>query len=969
MAKKLISLFVAAMMLLAVVPSAAFARVAEEPRPAAVIDTVEITGFTPPVWGEHPDCEVEVPSGAHYSITDTYWYIYYSNGVNGFLFPTEYFNANNSTVSQVFNVTPEEGYTMANDVTVTINGDPALVDYVAWRSDGYLYVTTVDYHMVEPGSDAPNVLHAANVDGFVEPVPGMTCAEFIAGLTVPEGANYTISAVEVDDMTDGGTVGEDIVLEAGREYQVSVTLTPIGDYIFWYDTVLTANGGDLPISSEQSGVTSDTEALIVTEVMTCAEPPHLIDTVEIYGFTPPVWGAAPDNDVSIPADAHYSLTEVGWYIYYPDGANGYMPEDALFNTDGSIVSQSYRFVPEEGYSFASNVTLLIDGSSEYAGTTNWWSDFGILAASSISFHINEPAPLPGLDEALNKEGGTIHFESAGEYPWIVVEEDGRIFAQSGNAGVASSTSVLTANVTVEAGDQISFDFKAWGEGTGTYWDHCDFYVGETRVLYYGAYDNDWENFTYTFETAGDYTLTWSYTKDSSVNKPGDFFAIDDVEITEAAAPELIPIHEVYINGFEDPVPGDLPADHRHLTIPDGANYSFYDQQEPMCWFNSDGYEIDTAFVEGEYYSEGGMVMANEGYYFAADCVFYLDGTTENTSSESWVDYGEYPTLAMGLHTPVLCGGGSTEPIIVDTIYVNDIEIPPFAGEAADDHLTVSIPDGEPYTLQYIRWFDEDNIAAFHDNFIEGGHYSVNISVGLPEGYQFAEIVTVYINGQDDLLSEYTYNYGDSFSFYTIPFECVAGGEPPANIITEAYIDGFTVPVWNEHPDFELSVPAGAHYTIGYVAWTAFDTELNFIDLTADDLFNDAGLQYYIEIHLVPEEGWDFTDDCVVYINGGEDLVDFGFLEEGEFWVASVNFSVEDPGGEPTPVTHGDVDLNGTVQVADAILALRYQMGLIGLTDEQLEQAEVNGKEGISIADSILILRYAMGIIDHFPIED
>ena len=163
MAKKLISLFVAAMMLLAVVPSAAFARVAEEPRPAAVIDTVEITGFTPPVWGEHPDCEVEVPSGAHYSITDTYWYIYYSNGVNGFLFPTEYFNANNSTVSQVFNVTPEEGYTMANDVTVTINGDPALVDYVAWRSDGYLYVTTVDYHMVEPGSDAPNVLHAANV--------------------------------------------------------------------------------------------------------------------------------------------------------------------------------------------------------------------------------------------------------------------------------------------------------------------------------------------------------------------------------------------------------------------------------------------------------------------------------------------------------------------------------------------------------------------------------------------------------------------------------------------------------------------------------------------------------------------------------------------------------------------------------------------------------------------------------------
>ena len=69
-----------------------------------------------------------------------------------------------------------------------------------------------------------------------------------------------------------------------------------------------------------------------------------------------------------------------------------------------------------------------------------------------------------------------------------------------------------------------------------------------------------------------------------------------------------------------------------------------------------------------------------------------------------------------------------------------------------------------------------------------------------------------------------------------------------------------------------------------------------------------------------------------------------------------------------PGIHGDVDLNGTVEVTDAILALRYQMGLVELTDEQLAQAEVTGDGQVTLADAILILRYAMGLIDHFPIE-
>ena len=148
------------------------------------------------------------------------------------------------------------------------------------------------------------------------------------------------------------------------------------------------------------------------------------------------------------------------------------------------------------------------------------------------------APDPELSNALNVTGGEIEFASAGEYPWYTVNNNGRFYAVSGNAGNASTTSVLTATVEAAAGDIVQFDFMAWGEGSSTYWDECAFFVDNTQVLSLGAYDNDWESFAYEL-TAGTHTLKWSYTKDSSVNPDGDFFAVDNVYVGAAVGVEQI----------------------------------------------------------------------------------------------------------------------------------------------------------------------------------------------------------------------------------------------------------------------------------------------------------------------------------------------------------------------------------------------------------------------------------------------
>ncbi|MGN0809082.1 MAG: dockerin type I domain-containing protein [Christensenellales bacterium] len=58
---------------------------------------------------------------------------------------------------------------------------------------------------------------------------------------------------------------------------------------------------------------------------------------------------------------------------------------------------------------------------------------------------------------------------------------------------------------------------------------------------------------------------------------------------------------------------------------------------------------------------------------------------------------------------------------------------------------------------------------------------------------------------------------------------------------------------------------------------------------------------------------------------------------------------------------GDVNMDGSVNINDAVLVMRYSMGVADLSAEQIALADINGDASVNTGDAVVIMRIAMGI--------
>lgn len=202
----------------------------------------------------------------------------------------------------------------------------------------------------------------------------------------------------------------------------------------------------------------------------------------------------------------------------------------------------------------------------------------------------------------------------------------------------------------------------------------------------------------------------------------------------------------------------------------------------------------------------------------------------------------------------------------------------------------------------------------------------------------------------------------------IPFGILAEAVEPADEeipITEVYIEGLRPPVAGETPETScnLYVEERQNYVLVYQYW--HDNTLGS-DIFDEQVPFDPNHQYSAGCMIAPDEGYYLADDCVYYFNGDPALVDqlIPSYFEGCLFVQSVAMDCV----SGSSVIPGDVNLDGEATVSDALLALRFSMGLIELTDEQLEAADVNGNGECDMSDALLILRFGMGLLEGFPTD-
>ena len=263
------------------------------------------------------------------------------------------------------------------------------------------------------------------------------------------------------------------------------------------------------------------------------------------------------NEVG-PESAILSWTEVGtsesWYIYYretdtpayveynniqvtenPYTLTGLMPYTSYEafvipscgveddDPNNILMSNIINFTTLEPCPTPQNVavTNITDSQATVA-----WSDYNEAYQVQLGSLSDNTETL--LNESFDNGFNDDNWSIDPTYPWTVV--DGHL--QSGNAGVASSTSSISLSMDLDGPGIVEFDAECRGEGTSTYWDHCDFFIDNERVFYHGAdlTNAGWNHYNFNV-TTGYHTFTWSYTKDSSTNPTGDYFAIDNVVVS------------------------------------------------------------------------------------------------------------------------------------------------------------------------------------------------------------------------------------------------------------------------------------------------------------------------------------------------------------------------------------------------------------------------------------------------------
>lgn len=332
---------------------------------------------------------------------------------------------------------------------------------------------------------------------------------------------------------------------------------------------------------------------------------------------------------------------------------------------------------------------------------------------------------------------------------------------------------------------------------------------------------------------------------------------------------------------------------------------------------------------------------------------YLDG--ERCSYLPYYD-GDTPSTKLVYLT-------ETYPMLFDMeIEEIDVEItPPYANEHPS--YTVNIASGqfsqvygddayneywlggridhfEYYVRDGVSWYDNTagKVVYETDTFIAGHEYTVHIDVQAYPDYEFhvdkwdGSLVTGAINGQEAEIGGFDVDrfvHGVSATF-------VCEGEAPTYSIS-----GTIQSTGSETDDITVEI-------------------LRDIDDSLMRSQTVTGTEAFYEFSNIP------SGDYILRVSKADHYTEKYTIHVDSFSVVQNATLISS--NIPADILYGDVDMNGSVEAADALMALQAAIGKLNLSAEQQTRADVDGTVGVTANDALLILQYAIKKITSFPVE-
>gem|GEM_PF-260878 len=492
---------------------------------------------------------------------------------------------------------------------------------------------------------------------------------------------------------------------------------------------------------------------------------------------------------------------------------------------------------------ADDVISVIKGAALPLSATNLGSGMLHLAADMYP-----------LDADANADGCYSHFVSTGSYAWTAV--GGSVV--SGNAGVNSSTSVMKTELNVGLDQSVTFDYKVSSE------QGKDLFRVKANgaVIFETSGEVDWTTQTVNIPGSGSVQLTFEYYKNASGASGSDMAYVRNVKTGRS------------LSSAANLTGGNIPF------ASSGAYPWVVSDSENAAMSGNAGVNNSESVMTAHADILKGMVLKFKYRVESAsgdNFIFRFDGASVLTSgaTDGYVDY-EYTVPSSGEHT-------------LEFVFSKNA-----SGASGAD-------------AAYVRAFGYHHTFASAVN-VEGG--DLPFSNNLRDYPWFA---------MHDYVSSSNWGMGDTSSYFTLSLPMHAG-ETLSFRYKVSSVEGYDF--FRFYVDDQRSINVS-----GERDWTNYT-------------FTAAESKTYVFKWAFDKDPWDLSSWI-----GCDDAA----------YVDDVMYS-----GELTKLP-GDADGDGDVDSIDALLVLRYALGLIGNNALDLEVCDMDGNGVVEAVDALMIQRMVLGL--------